>query len=185
MTLNRIWTLILLQSCDLWSASSAFTLVGRPGRLKSLHMSPLLRGKQYYKYGEEVSDVCLFNYKKFESSCSQRKWMVHIEAQSEQQFSIWITDMIKSKIILSCSAVTVWRMFWRWIPSSKIIVAMIFLSSSWCKAAYTKLLPATKLMTVFYYNNQRRQEWLRVLNLDKRCLLTTITHQFSNYCFPQ
>lgn len=110
--------------------------------------------------------------------------MFHIEAQSERQFSISSTYMIKSKIIWSCSAVTVWRMFWRQILRSKIIVAMIFLSSPWWKAAQTKLLPATKLMTVFYDNNRRRQGWFKVPNLDKRWLLT-ITHQFSNHCFPQ
>jgi len=57
--------------------------------------------------------MCLFSYKNFESRCSQRKWMFHTEAQSERQFSIWSTSMIKSKIILFCSAVTVWSMFWR------------------------------------------------------------------------
>lgn len=108
-----------------------------------------------------------------------------VHRESGRQFSIWTTYMIKSKSIWSCSAVTVWRMFWRWILSSKIIVAMIFLSSPWCKAGYTKLLPANKLVTVFYDNNQRKQGWFKVTNLDKRWLLITITHQFFNHCFPQ
>lgn len=128
--------------------------------------------------------MCQFSYKKFENvftvragvpySISKWKTVLHLEFlyDQEQKYLIlfccyYLDDVLKVN------------------TEFKIIVAMIFLSSPWCKAWYTKLLPATKLMIVFYDNNQRRQGWFKVLNLDKRWFLTITTYQFSNHWFPQ